>query len=122
MKKYKTVIEVVCEAEDKGEALDVAGEYLRGSIDSGVMMRCKTAPLCNTSRMTLNGLCLLFLVVIGIMSTSFYKTHQSLSVGLAGFDACQAPLKTKIEGKAKIDFKEGWRDQELNKALEGLAK
>lgn len=122
MRKYKTVIEVVCEAENKGEALDVAGEYLRGSIDSGVMMKCKTAPLCNVSKMAVNGLCVLLLIATGVMSTSFYRPHQSPGGNMAGFDACQAPLKTKVEGSARIEFKDGWRDKELNKALEYIAK
>ena len=45
MRRYKTVIEVVTEAEDQFEAVDIAGEYLRGNISNGVSMRCSAYPL-----------------------------------------------------------------------------
>ena len=36
--KYRTVIEVVTEAKDKSEAIEIVGEYLSGDILSGVQM------------------------------------------------------------------------------------
>ncbi|MGB2601169.1 MAG: hypothetical protein WBD00_07685 [Candidatus Omnitrophota bacterium] len=40
--KYKTVIEIVCDAYDEDEAYHIAGEYLRGNEEFGIMMTCKT--------------------------------------------------------------------------------
>jgi len=45
MKRYRTIIELVTEAEDRHEATDLAGEYLRGNISDGVSMRCSTYPV-----------------------------------------------------------------------------
>ncbi len=122
MRRYKTVIEIVCEAKDGGEAIDVAGEYLRGSLSGGVAMRCKTAPVATASKIAMKGLCVLLLAGLGSAFIAFGKPHQPLSGNLAALDACQAPLKTKIEGKARMEFKEGWRDQEFNKALEYIVR
>ena len=44
-RKYKTIIELVMEANDSSEALDIAGEYLRGNIESGVSIKCYSQPL-----------------------------------------------------------------------------
>ncbi|MFH1664591.1 MAG: hypothetical protein ABIA77_00375 [Candidatus Omnitrophota bacterium] len=43
--KYRTVIEIVCDAADKDDAYHIAGEYLRGNIESDVTMNCATAAL-----------------------------------------------------------------------------
>jgi len=43
--KYRTVIEIVCDAYDKEDAIYVAGEYLRGKEDFGVEMTCRTSSL-----------------------------------------------------------------------------
>ncbi|MFH1878259.1 MAG: hypothetical protein ABH883_05585 [Candidatus Omnitrophota bacterium] len=40
--KYETVIRVVCEAFDEDDAYNTAGEYLRGNIDGGITMTCRT--------------------------------------------------------------------------------
>ncbi|MBD3426330.1 MAG: hypothetical protein GF409_03750 [Candidatus Omnitrophica bacterium] len=46
MKRYRTVIEVVCEAYDEDEAYNTAGEYLRGNcMDDGIMLECRTFEL-----------------------------------------------------------------------------
>ena len=43
--KYKTIIELICDAVDRDEATNVAGEYLRGEVDFGVSMKCRTLAL-----------------------------------------------------------------------------
>ena len=43
--KYRTVIELVVEADNEHEATDIAGEYLRGDLESGVRMKFSTKPL-----------------------------------------------------------------------------
>lgn len=43
--RYRTVIEVVCDAYDREDAIHVAGEYLRGEEDFGVVMTCRTSSL-----------------------------------------------------------------------------
>ena len=43
--KYKTTIEIVADAGDKSEAMEIAGEYLSGNLISGVRMKCRTNPV-----------------------------------------------------------------------------
>jgi len=43
--KYITVIKVTCDAGDVEDAYHTAGEYLRGKVDMGVDMTCKTSTL-----------------------------------------------------------------------------
>ena len=43
--KYRTLIELICEASDREEASNIAGDYLRGEVDFGVEMNCRTASL-----------------------------------------------------------------------------
>jgi len=40
--KYRTIIELTCDASDRDEACNIAGEYLKGDLDFGVDMKCKT--------------------------------------------------------------------------------
>ncbi|MBD3425827.1 MAG: hypothetical protein GF409_01195 [Candidatus Omnitrophica bacterium] len=40
--KYKTVIEIVCDAYDEDDACHIAGEYLRGNEEFGVLMTFNT--------------------------------------------------------------------------------
>ena len=37
--KYRTVIELICEATNEEEAINTAGDYLRGDVDFGVVFR-----------------------------------------------------------------------------------
>jgi len=47
-KRFRTIIELVMEAENPSEAIDIAGEYLRGELDTGVTMECFAKPILNT--------------------------------------------------------------------------
>ena len=43
--RYKTVIEIVCEADNDHEALDIAGEFLKGDLEAGIEMQCFAKPV-----------------------------------------------------------------------------
>ena len=49
--KYKTVIEVVCDARDKVEAMHTAGEYLRGNTEPGIIMSSRTKKMFTVNRL-----------------------------------------------------------------------
>jgi hypothetical protein len=42
--KYETVIKILSFADSEHEAIDIAGEFLRGNLESGVEMKCYTRP------------------------------------------------------------------------------
>jgi hypothetical protein len=121
MRRYKTVIELVCEAEDRHEALDLAGEYLRGSLASGVEMRYRTKPL-NCVPKILTTLCVAGVITGVVLSRGF--NHQDRFAGreLTEFNACQIPLKTHVEGRAQEEFKSSWQRVGSSCVLEQIKK
>ena len=42
--KYQTVIKILSDADSEHEAIDIAGEFLRGNLETGVEMKCYTRP------------------------------------------------------------------------------
>jgi hypothetical protein len=122
MKKYRTVIELVCEAEDNAEALDLAGEYLRGAINSGVKMRCRTRPLHNAAKVVLTSFMAFGLVGAGLVSVNLAQPRQYCSSGLVGLNACQSPLKTTGEESSKAEFKADWQAEEIDRALQRIKR
>ncbi|MFH1395162.1 MAG: hypothetical protein ABIH09_03300 [Candidatus Omnitrophota bacterium] len=63
--RYRTVIELICDASDRDEACNMAGEYLKGDIDFGVQMKFKTDSLLGhkVKRCALNCAAVFFVVV-----------------------------------------------------------
>jgi len=66
--RYRTVIEIICEEIDAENALHTAGEYLRGNIETGVVMNCKTSSwnLHLAKRLCLSGL------ILALLSSTFF--------------------------------------------------
>ena len=121
MRKYKAVIEIVCEAENANEALDVAGEYLRGALATGVRMRHWARPLRSAAKVVVT-LGMMLAVIGGILSTNFTHPQQYSGSDLLGFNACQVPLKTHITGIERAEFKNSWKQMGTGKSLEQIKK
>jgi len=117
MSKFKTVIELVCEAEDKREALDVAGEYLRGSLTSGVNMRCQTRQLPNLTKVLLTLSMVVVLIGAGVITTSIAQPHGARPADIA-YSACQVPLRTQSVGRERAEFETRWKAGEVSAAIE----
>jgi hypothetical protein len=64
--KYRTVIEIICDDTDADNASFTAGEYLRGNVDTGVFMSCRTTPfnLYLFKRLTLAGVMFLLIAAV----------------------------------------------------------
>jgi hypothetical protein len=102
--KYKTVIEITSEAENQAEAMDIAGEYLRGSLDSGVHMKCSTSPLYDNRKtypllwiMSLSTI--LIIIVNALAQKELYKGKPDIS--MRDYSAIQPALKTQYTDFAK---------------------
>jgi len=95
--QYKTTIEIINEAENPAEAADIAGEYLCGSIDTGVRMNCTTKPLRNYTAYRIIFLGLLIATFVGLTS---FKINKSTSISAVlptrNVSAIQPPLKTHL--------------------------
>lgn len=92
--EYKTIIEIINEAENPAEAADIAGEYLRGNIDYGVRMRCETKP---AKYYFIARTALFVFMLVSFIGISSYKINKNLSgivVPVRNVSAVQPPLKT----------------------------
>lgn len=120
--KYRTIIELVCNAPDKEEANHAAGEYLRGGIDSGIEMRSRTVAL-STHRLAKYGirtaLTVLFISALlfnVIPSGSDARQTHVRSIRLSGTCTVQPGLKTSGES----EFKKDWERKKEEAVLDYL--
>jgi hypothetical protein len=110
--KYKTTIELTMDAKDKGEAIEIAGEYLSGNIMSGVDMKCMT------KRVTLyNGKVIatiavsLALVIVAFAVGLETKAGHNFIQSSPAISAVQPPLKTSADANKDAAFKKAWEDK-----------
>ena len=116
--KYRTIIELICDAQNKDDALHTVGEYLRGEVDSGVDMRFRAIMLV-THRIQKYGV--MSLLVVFFLSTLFLgvatkEKNKSLrrisDLVSSNTYTIQPVLKTTY----KTGFKKKW-EQEKDKAI-----
>ncbi|MBI5143578.1 MAG: hypothetical protein HZA30_00725 [Candidatus Omnitrophica bacterium] len=114
--KYKTTIEIVTNAQDNNEAMEIVGEYLSGHLSSGVDMKCSTKRFSPYAKPIISvvALCLVFL--IGILSVINVKPSKITIGNIAGINAVQPPLKTSSTIE-KADFKKEWETKQTKEAL-----
>ena len=122
--KYRTVIELVCNAKDAEDASHMAGDYLNGTIDFGVDMRCKTTTVC-THRVKKY---VFSVLVLGLFVSSFIFGNlqvgdSSSTVSNSNFSSFSTStvmpaLKTQEQEK----FKEEWENKKDEAVLEYIKK
>lgn len=108
--KYKTVIQITCDAYDKEDAINLAGEYLRGQVDAGVEMRCKAVSIKSQKIATFGLLVFIALFSLGICGVGTW-THdsstQSYRFKMPGTYTVLPELKTKNAS----EFKKKWGEK-----------
>lgn len=121
--KYKTTIEVLTDADNKDEAADIAGEYLRGDISEGADLRVKTLSL---SRLRRNMVILVVCSALGILFTILatnrisYKIATGRKESVASY-AIQPSLKTNMSESQGREFKKIW-EEEHKKRIESITR
>ena len=120
--RFKTTIEIISEAEDKNEAMDIVGEYLSGNLVSGVDMKCLTRPAVNYKRNVLAGLAVSVLALVFFVVTLHVKPSQNSIPNISGTAAIQPPLKTYGTDNKNTNFKKEWQDIQTKKALNSLKR
>lgn len=122
--KYRTVIELICNAHDKDEASNLAGDYLKGEVDFGVEMHCKTETLVGhrvIKYAVSSAIAILifasFLLKVTPISVD-EKIQGSPTIGFQNTFTVQPVLKTKH----KSDFKKEWEQKKDEAVLEYLKK
>ena len=124
--RYRTVIELVCNASDKDEASDIAGDYLKGDIDFGVEMKCHTASLTGhrvlkyaaSSAIALMMLATFALKITPVALEGETGTKGGYRIAFQDTHTVMPELKTKH----KEDFKQEWQERKDDAILEYLKK
>ena len=114
--KYRTMIEIISDAENENEALDIAGEFLRGNLESGVRIKSRTKPFKShvLLQATILSVILFVFAFVGVELFDHSKGAARVFFGIKNTSAVQPPLKT---GKS-LDFKDTWREEEYRKVLD----
>lgn len=108
--RYKTTIEVFTEAEDKREAIDIAGEYLRGALEADAQIRVRAIPIRWALSLRLLGvvLCIGILAMVYFVGNrgSDYRLARTKKESVTSY-AVHPPLKIGTE-----EFREAWEKEE----------
>ena len=116
--KYRTLIEIVNEAENKNEAIDIAGEFLRGNLSEDVEMKCMSKPLKPRALLKTSILFLSVALLCGVVTISNIK-NSPFSISLVkNYNAIQPPLTTP----KSTNFKETWQEEENKKVIEYIKR
>ena len=122
--KYRTVLELICDAAEAEDASNIAGDYLRGEIDFGVTMKCKTISLRShrirkyavSSLIAILTFSTLLLKVTPIGDAE--KTRGSVQPGFRSTYTMMPALKTKY----RVNFKKEWEEKKDEAVMEYLKK
>ena len=115
--RYRTVIELVTEAKDKSEAIEIVGEYLSGDVFSGVEMRYSTRAVNGIKKAAITITALSLILAAGIISFYLTKSIGSGSTSSSGMSAVQPPLQTQILHVRDAQFKTQWQEEHNKEAL-----
>ena len=119
--KYKTKIELITQAENKNEAMEIVGEYLSGYLASGVDMKCSTKRISNYNRHIISIAVTSLILTIVILLLSNIKPSKNSTGNFYGINAVQPPLRTSIDGD-KSEFKKEWDTRQTREALSHIKK
>ncbi|HNX91010.1 MAG TPA: hypothetical protein PKY78_04310 [Candidatus Omnitrophota bacterium] len=109
--KYRTVIEVVCEASDKDEALNNAGEYLRGKSDSIVGMKTKTLPLGVHRAIKYGVPSLMMLFLLGTILLKGSAMQESSMAGSGISIPMVYTVQPELKTQDSKEFKTEWSEK-----------
>ena len=123
--KFKTIIELICDAADKDDAMNIAGDYLRGEEDFGVRsMRCTTISLRTQRVIRYTATSLVALLFFSVLICRFISQEKGAefcsqrSVGRGSTYTVVPELKTGNDE----DFKADWEKKKDAAVLEYLKK
>jgi len=118
--RYKTIIEVVTEADTKNEAMEIVDDYLSGNLISGVDMRCKTRRVVSYKKSVISISVISILIVVGVLSmVRIDPASKTISYSPA-VSTVQAPLKSQAKDISSADFRKEWEKKHTTEALERI--
>lgn len=122
--KYKTIVELICEGMNADDASYTAGEYLRGRVDYGVEMRCKTESLTmhRVKKYVAISVAAFIVCTIAIPKVITSGTANDVSksgkIGLASTFTIVPKLKTQ----STASFKNEWQEKKEEAVLDYIKK
>lgn len=118
--KYRTIIELICDAADSEDASNIAGDYLKGEIDFGVEMKCRTESQWAYRMKRYTAACAVLFIIFSALLFKVVPVEDAetgkVSQRLAFKDTytVMPELKTKDESA----FKEKWEKKKDEAVLE----
>lgn len=121
--KYKTVLELVCDAPDVEEAGNIVGEFLKGDIEFGVEMRCKTVSLMAHKMKKYAVCCAAFALLFSSLLLKVTPLGGEEKIrNSAGMEFSRYTVMPELKTKHKSDFKKEWIKKKEEAVLEYLKK
>ena len=125
--KYKTFIEIVTDGESSNEAIDRAGEYLRGTYQSDIPLKVRTQPMGTRNVQVLGYAISICLLALGLSFGWFsagrsYQHFVSAKETSLGAYAVQPPLATDMRTHSGQKLKKEWDRLYKKKVLYGRDK
>ena len=122
--RYKTTIEVVTEADSKYEAADIAGEFLKGNLNTGAELKVRTVSDAKVRRITafaaICAIAAIFAMVL-VYANGSYKIARIEKKSAASY-AIQPPLKTGLaDVQNSKEFRKIW-EKEHKDRINSLAR
>jgi len=115
--KYRTKIEIVTEARDKIEALEIAGDYLVGNISSGVAMSYSARPAYQHAVKVISAVTVSAIVMLAVILVPQVRHATGMAQTVTGASAIQPPLKTSNADRLSAEFKKEWQVRQTAEAL-----
>lgn len=114
--KYRTTIQLITEARDKTEALEIASEYLVGNLSSGVDMRLSAKPAYHNAVKVASAVTVAAMVMIAVLVVPQARRVISVNPSGPATSAIQPPLKTSAD-RLSAEFKKEWQVRQTAEAL-----
>jgi len=123
--KYRTVIQIVCDAADREDAIHMAGEYLKGELDFGVHMKCDTGSVRAHRARKYVMSCLVLFAIFSALAFKVMPVADGAAGGLhvskPGYSNTYT-IMPALKTKHKADFKKEWESKKHEAMLDLLKK
>ena len=120
--KFKTTIQIIMEAKDKNEAMEIAGDYLSGNLTTGVDMSLRASPIRPSTKGIIIALTIVLIVGGLVTYITALKFSQNLTQYIPGNCAIQPPLKTSPVDKKYSDFQKEWQSRHQKEIMDSIKK
>ncbi|MDP8257926.1 MAG: hypothetical protein P9L90_00675 [Candidatus Aadella gelida] len=122
--KYRTVIELLCDAADSDDASNMAGDYLKGEIDFGVEMKCKTVSIWSHRMKRYTAVCAVTFLVFSALLIKFVPVEDAKTGKMSQRLAFKSTytVTPELKTKDKQEFKEEWNKKKAEAVLEYIKK